>query len=51
MDLFWRALNLVLVIGTGIGILYPAFLDPNISFTRIIVSLFEPDLTLGFVSR
>ncbi len=50
-ELFWKTLNLVLVIGTAIGIIYPAFLDPNVTLTRIIVSLFEPDLSLGFVSR
>ncbi len=51
MDLFWRTLNVVLVIGTALGIVYPAFLDPNITFTHLIVSLVHPDWSLGFISR
>jgi hypothetical protein len=39
-----KIVGAIFFIGTGIGIIYPAFVD-NKSLTQIVVSLFEPDLS------
>jgi hypothetical protein len=45
-----KLFTLILLIGTVIGILQPAFLE-NKSLTQIIVSLLEPEATQGFMMR
>ncbi len=45
-----HAFGVVLFIAGIIGILHPAFVDDK-SLTQIVVSLFQPDLTPGFISR
>jgi hypothetical protein len=47
---FWKVANAILLVGTAIGILQPAFLE-NKSLTQIIVSLLEPEATQGFLMR
>jgi hypothetical protein len=46
----WKIFNLILLIGTVIGIFQPAFLE-NKSITQIIVSLLEPEASQGFMMR
>jgi hypothetical protein len=46
----WKFTNFVLLISTAIFLLYPAFVD-NKTFTEIAISLFQPSLTIEYISR
>ncbi|MHB9446929.1 hypothetical protein ACYG9R_09155 [Mesorhizobium sp. RSR565B] len=41
----------VLILGGGIGILYPAIFDEKIGLTQILISLFHPEMTQSFAMR
>src|SRR5665213_1296336 len=48
---FGRLLNWIVLIGGVAAILYPAIIDPHLSTTQILISLFEWQWSLGFAMR
>jgi hypothetical protein len=48
---FGRIFNILLILGTLIGILEPAFFSENIGLTQIVLSLFEPHWNQQFAMR
>jgi hypothetical protein len=46
-----RIINVVLIVGTAIGILQPAFSEQHLSLTQIIISLFTPQWTQEFLMK
>jgi hypothetical protein len=50
-ELIAKAISIAILVAAVLGIIYPAFIDPNISLTQIVVSLFHPDHSFGFVAR
>jgi hypothetical protein len=49
-ELIWKTINIAFLLSTAIGLVYPAFVD-NKTFTQIFVSLWEPELSIGWISR
>ena len=51
VGLFWRGLNIILLLAGVAGILYPSFIEPRVGFTQAFLSLFHPDASFAFAMR
>lgn len=48
---YGQLLNWVILVAGIAGIVYPAFFDERLGLTQILISLFDPKLTLSFAMR